>query len=76
MTSEQDNGIPDGSAIVLYRTADGRTRIECRFADGSIWLTQALIAELYQTSIPNVNIHLKNIYASASWPRRQLLRIT
>jgi hypothetical protein len=49
--------------IVIYQTQDGRTRIECRFAEGTIWLTQALIADLYQTSIPNVNIHLKNIYA-------------
>jgi hypothetical protein len=48
--------------IILYRTEDGDTRIECRFLDGTIWLTQAMIAELFQTTIPNVNLHLKNIY--------------
>ena len=51
--------------IVLYRTEDGDTRIECRFAEGTIWLTQALIAELFQTTVPNVNLHFKNIYEQA-----------
>jgi hypothetical protein len=53
---------PPQSGIILYQTEDGRTRIECRFENETIWLTQALIAELFQTSIPNVNIHLKSIY--------------
>lgn len=53
---------PPQSSIVLYQTEDGRTRIECRFENQTIWLSQALIAELFQTSIPNVNIHLKSIY--------------
>lgn len=48
--------------IILYRTEDGRTRVECRFADDSIWLTQRLMAELFQTSIPNINQHLSSIY--------------
>lgn len=49
--------------IVLYRTEDGETRTECRFADENIWLTQALMSELFQTSVPNVNLHIKNILA-------------
>jgi hypothetical protein len=51
------------SSLILYQTEDGRTRIQCRFEDETIWLTQALIAELFQTSIPNINLHLKAIYA-------------
>jgi hypothetical protein len=50
------------SAIILYQTEDGRTRVECRFQDQSIWLTQAQIAELFRTTIPNINLHLKAIY--------------
>src|SRR5712691_1953403 len=57
-----DNEAPQ-SSIVLYQTEDGRTRIQCRFENETIWLTQALIAELFQTSIPNINLHLKAIYA-------------
>lgn len=53
---------PPQSSIILYQTEDGRTRIQCRFEDDTIWLTQILIAELFQTSVPNVNQHLKAIY--------------
>lgn len=55
---------PPQSSVVLYQTEDGRTRIQCRFENETIWLTQALIAELFQTSIPNINLHLKAIYAT------------
>ncbi|OHB76054.1 MAG: hydroxyacid dehydrogenase [Planctomycetes bacterium RBG_16_59_8] len=53
---------PATGEFVLYRTEDGATRVECRFAEGTIWLTQIMIAELFQTTVPNVNLHLKNIY--------------
>jgi hypothetical protein len=53
------------SSIVLYRTEDGRTRIQCRFEDETIWLTQAQIAELFQVTVPTVNEHLKGIFADA-----------
>jgi hypothetical protein len=49
--------------MVLYRTEDGRTRIQCRFQDGTIWLTQALIAELFQVTPQNVTMHLRAIFA-------------
>lgn len=48
--------------IVLYRTEDGTARIECRFADHNVWLTQALMAELFQTTPQNITLHLKAIY--------------
>ncbi|HQZ67314.1 MAG TPA: RhuM family protein [Planctomycetaceae bacterium] len=50
------------SEVVLYQTEDGRTRLQCRFENETIWLTQIQIAELFQTSVPNVNQHLKTIY--------------
>jgi len=51
------------SEIILYQTQDGRTRIQCRFEDETLWLTQVQIAELFQTTVPNINLHLKAIYA-------------
>jgi len=51
------------SEIILYQTEDGRTRIQCRFENETIWLTQAQIAELFQTTPQNVTLHLKTIYA-------------
>jgi hypothetical protein len=48
--------------IVLYQTEDGRTRVECRFVDETLWLSQALIAELFQKDVRTVNEHLQNLY--------------
>jgi hypothetical protein len=50
---------------VLYQTEDGRTRLQCRFEDQSLCLTQVQLAELFQTSVPNINLHLKAIFAEA-----------
>jgi len=53
---------PSGGEVLLYQTQDGQTRVECRFEEGTIWLTQAQIADLFQTTPQNVTIHLKAIY--------------
>jgi hypothetical protein len=57
-----DNRTPPRGDIVLYQTEDGRTRVECRFADETLWLSQALIAELFQKDVRTINEHLQNIY--------------
>lgn len=57
-----DGSLPQ-SEIILYQTVDGRTRIQCRFENETLWLTQAQIAELFQTTPQNVTLHLKAIYA-------------
>jgi hypothetical protein len=51
------------SEFILYQTEDGRTRIQCRFENETLWLTQAQIAELFQTTPQNVTLHLKAIFA-------------
>ena len=53
--------LPDGQ-FMLYQTKDVRTRIEYRFAGETIWLSQANMAELYQTTKQNIRLHLKNLY--------------
>jgi hypothetical protein len=52
-----------GNEFLLYETEDGRTRVECRFVDDSLWLSQALMAELFQTSKQNISLHVKNVLA-------------
>lgn len=54
------NQTPSGE-IIVYRTEDGRNRILVRLEDETVWLTQAMMAELYGTSIPNINLHIRNI---------------
>lgn len=51
------------SEIILYQTEDGRTRVQCRFEDETLWLTQAQIAELFEVTPQNVTLHLKAIFA-------------
>ena len=57
-----DEPLPE-SEIILYQTEDGRTRIQCRFENETVWLTQALIAELFEIGVNTVNYHLKAIFA-------------
>jgi len=54
---------PQKSQLILYQTEDGRTRVQCRFEDENVWMTQALMAELFQTTPQNITLHLRAIYA-------------
>ena len=49
--------------ITIFTTEDGATRVEVRFQKENVWLTQKLMAELYECSTDNVGLHLKNIFA-------------
>lgn len=49
--------------LILYQTEDGRTRIQCRFEGETLWLTQALMAQLFDIGVTTVNHHLKELYA-------------
>lgn len=47
--------------IIIYRTDDGKTKVSLYADNGSVWLNQSQIAELFATSIPNINMHISNI---------------
>lgn len=51
------------SEFILYQTEDGRTRVQCRFENETVWLTQQQMAELFQTTKQNVGQHLKSLFA-------------
>ncbi len=61
MSTPNDDGAT-ASGLILYRTEDARTRIEVRLEGGSVWLTQAQMAELFQTTPQNITLHLKSVY--------------
>lgn len=65
---------PPQSSILLYQTEDGRTRVQCRFEDETIWLTQALIAELFEIGVNTVNHHLSEIYGGGELDREATIR--
>jgi len=52
----------NNSQIIIYQTESGETKLDVRFQDETVWLTQKLMAELFQTSVPNINMHLKSIF--------------
>lgn len=62
---ERELKIHSQSQIILYQTEDGGQRVEVRLEDGTVWLSQVLMAELFQTTVPNINLHIKNIYEEA-----------
>ena len=48
--------------IIIYQTEDGQTRIDVRMQDETVWLTQAQMAELFQTDRTSIVRHINNIY--------------
>lgn len=50
---------PSPGEVLLYQSDDGRSRLEIRFDGETLWLTQAQMAELFQTSVPNINARLR-----------------
>jgi len=48
--------------LAMFTSNDGKTRLQIRMQEGSLWLTQKQIADLFKRSTPTINEHLKNIY--------------
>ena len=63
MSENSNDSPPPSSQIILYQTEDGRSRIEVRLENETVWLTQQLMAELFQTTQQNISLHIQNIYA-------------
>jgi len=59
--SRRDENLPVQSQLLLYQTEDGETRIEVRLQDDTVWMTQAAMTELFQSTKQNVSLHLRNI---------------
>lgn len=57
MSSNEKNG-----EFLIYQTEDGLTEVQLKAEDGTVWLTQAEIAELLQTSSQNITLHIRSIY--------------
>jgi hypothetical protein len=51
----------NGGDMILYHTQDGQTDIRLRIEGHAVWLSQTEMAELFGTTVPNVNIHVRNI---------------
>ena len=49
--------------IAIYETEDGKIKIGVRYENENFWLTQKLMAELFECSVDNISLHLKNIFS-------------
>ncbi len=59
-----------GNDIIIYNTEDGKAKINLQYADGTVWLSQLEIAELFQTTKQNVSKHVKAIFLEGELEER------
>ena len=57
-----ENELLESNNFIMYTTDDGQVEIEVRLEDENVWLTQNAMAELFNTTTSNINMHIKNIY--------------
>ena len=60
--------------IIIYQTDDGGTKIDVRFEDETVWLTQQQLCELYQTSKSNISEHIKHIFEEGELDENSVVR--
>ena len=58
MTNQKNSEIP----IMIYQSEDGSIHLETRFENETLWLTQQQISELFQSTVPNISMHIKNVF--------------
>ena len=63
MSAPEQPNLPAKGQFLVYQAEDGQVKIDVRLHGETAWLTQAHMAELFQTTVPNISMHLRNIYA-------------
>lgn len=74
MEVKRDNSNIVGNEILIYQTEDGKTKIDVKFEDETVWLTQAQLCELYQTSKSNISEHIKHIFEEGELEENSVVR--
>lgn len=73
--SDKTGSIPITSpSLLMYQTEDGKTRLQILIEGETIWMTQAQIADLYQTSIQNINLHVRNTLKEGELPLERTIK--
>jgi len=62
------------SEIILYQTEDGKTKIEVRLENDTVWLTQAQICDLFQKAKSTISEHLKTIFKEGELDENSVVR--
>jgi hypothetical protein len=61
------------SQIVIYKANDGQTKIDVRFDGNTVWLSQKQLAELFDCSVDNISLHLKNIFKESELSEKSVV---
>ena len=64
----------ENNKILIYTDSSGLTKIDVKLEENTLWLTQAQMCELYQTSKSNVSEHIKHIFEEGELEREQVVR--
>ena len=67
-------GTDEYGEILIYQTDDGRTNIEVKIEDDTVWLTQQQLTELYQCSKSNISEHIKHIFEEGELDKDSVVR--
>ncbi|MCD6117954.1 virulence RhuM family protein [bacterium] len=62
MKNNHQKIVPSGGELIVYKTENGRVKIDVRLENETLWMTQSDMARLFQCSADNISLHLKNIY--------------
>ena len=64
----------ESSNLLIYQTQDGSTKIQVQLTDNSVWLSQADMVELFQTTKQNISLHIKNIFAEGELEENSVVK--
>jgi len=53
---------PDKGQFLVYETEDGQVKIDVRLENETVWLTQKLMADLFQTTKQNISLHIQSVF--------------
>lgn len=74
MNKKIQNIATEKAQIIFYETEDGKTKVEVCFEYENVWLTQKQMAVLFETTVANVNIHLKNIFQAGEHQENSVIK--
>lgn len=64
----------ENNNIVIYQSEDGKVHLDVKYNEETLWLTQQLLCELYQTSKSNVSEHIKHIFEDGELEKEVVVR--
>ncbi len=71
---KKGDSMPIKSNLLFYQTEDGKTMLEVRLQDETVWLNQLTMAELFQTTKQNISLHLRNVFAEKELQENRVVK--